>query len=172
MRSSSGIPYSSGKIPCQLPSIQYTNLRNYRPQISEQSLSLETKNGQEYRLDESLFERLMDPNSGIRTLPHSRLTIQRRMHPDISDCVRKTLYPFLVDHPSTYTHPEVGGLSHRTFWLDHNSPEEKSAASSRTTKSFCNQFEVEMVCGLVRYLINTNSYGLGDIAVLVRFPSA
>ncbi|KAL2002422.1 hypothetical protein VTN02DRAFT_6800 [Thermoascus thermophilus] len=133
-----------------------------RPQISEQSLSLETKNGQDYRLDESLFERLMDPNSGIRTLPHSRLTIQRRMHPDISDCVRKTLYPFLVDHPSTYTHPEVGGLSHRTFWLDHNAPEEKSAASSRTTKSFCNQFEVEMLAQLVRSLHSTASLYLSD----------
>lgn len=89
------------------------------------------------------------------------------MHPDISACVRKTLYPFLIDHESTFSHPEVGGLCYRTFWLDHSSPEEKSAASSGTTKSFCNQFEVQMVCGLVRYLINTSSYGLGDIAVLV-----
>lgn len=33
---------------------------------------------------------------GVRPLATSRLNIQRRMHPDIADIMRATLYPFLV----------------------------------------------------------------------------
>ena len=141
---------------------------NNRPQIDEMSLSLETGAGSNYRLDESMFERLMDPNSGIATLPYSRLTIQRRMHPDISMIPKNTLYQYLTDHPSTELHPVVGGLVERTYWFDHRVPEDKRPSSSSSTKSFSNAFEVEMVGGLVRYLVNSNAYGLRDIAVLVR----
>ncbi|KAJ9350269.1 hypothetical protein DTO280E4_8712 [Paecilomyces variotii] len=140
-----------------------------RPQIDERSLSLETKAGSQYRLDESLFERLMSDDSGIRKLPYAQLNVQRRMHPDISALVRRTLYPALTDHPSTHSHANIGGLSHRAYWFDHRYPESKAPAASGATKSFCNNFEVQMVYGLVRYLINTNSYARGDIAVLTPY---
>lgn len=72
-------------------------LNSNRPQVNEQSLSLETTHGKQYRLDESLFERMMLPtNPAVRPLATSRLNIQRRMHPDIADIMRATLYPFLV----------------------------------------------------------------------------
>lgn len=49
-----------------------------------------------YRLDESLMERMMLPSRAeIRPIPSSRLSIQRRMHPDIADIMRATLYPYL-----------------------------------------------------------------------------
>ncbi len=64
--------------------------------MNEQSLSLETHGGKQYRLDESLFERMMFPTTRtILPLATSRLNIQRRMHPDIADIMRATLYPFL-----------------------------------------------------------------------------
>ena len=49
-----------------------------------------------YRLDQSLFERMMYPSRhGILPFPTSRLNIQRRMHPVIADLMRATLYPDL-----------------------------------------------------------------------------
>lgn len=67
-----------------------------RPLVSEQSLSLETASGKNYRLDESLFERMMFPSApGVQPLATSRLNLQRRMHPDIANIMRATLYPFL-----------------------------------------------------------------------------
>ena len=57
---------------------------------------MENEEGRRYRLDESLFERLMIPTEpGALPIPTSQLNIQRRMHPDIADISRATLYPYL-----------------------------------------------------------------------------
>lgn len=125
--------------------------------------------GSQYRLDESMFERLISPDSGIAQLPHTQLNIQRRMHPAISLIAKTILYPYLTDHASTRRRAVVSGLLERTYWFDHEAPEDQYAASKKTTKSFSNAFEVSMVVGLVNYLVKNNAYGLGDIAVLVSF---
>ena len=114
-----------------------------------------------------MFERLMDSESGNPALPFSQLSMQKRMHPEISELMKKTLYPYLTDHPSTLLHPSVAGLSHRMYWLDHRVPEDQSVASVGSSKSFSNAYEADMVGGLVRYLVNGNAYGLRDIVVLV-----
>ena len=60
------------------------------------ALSLETELGASYRLDESLMERMMLPSTaGTQPIASSRLSIQRRMHPEIADLMRATLYPYL-----------------------------------------------------------------------------
>ena len=60
------------------------------------ALSVETENGALYRLDESLMERMMLPSTaGTKPIASSRLSIQRRMHPEIADIMRATLYPYL-----------------------------------------------------------------------------
>ena len=54
------------------------------------------ENGIAYRLDQSLFERMMYPSRhGILPFPTSQLNIQRRMHPEIAELMRVTLYPGL-----------------------------------------------------------------------------
>ena len=54
------------------------------------------ENSVAYRLDQSLFERMMYPSRhDTPPLPTSRLNIQRRMHPAIADLMRATLYPGL-----------------------------------------------------------------------------
>ena len=54
------------------------------------------ENSIKYRLDESLFERMVYPcTHGVPPFPTSRLNIQRRMHPAIADLMRATLYPQL-----------------------------------------------------------------------------
>ena len=141
-----------------------------RPQINEPALSLETKTGEVYRLDESLMERMLIPSTpGIISIPFSQLSIQRRMHPAIADLMRVTQYPYLLDHESTNDHKTVAGMSNRIWWLDHSIPEDVPDPRSATAKSFSNAFEVEMVTGLVEYLIKSNEYDLRDITILTPY---
>ncbi|KAK5064874.1 hypothetical protein LTR84_000708 [Exophiala bonariae] len=137
-----------------------------RPELNEQSLTLETDLGSRYRLDESLLERLMFPRDpALSTLPSSQLDIQRRMHPDIANITRLT-YPFLKDHQSTYDRSQIYGLKQRMFWWDHRVPE---LEASDDLKSHANLHEVEMVAGLVEYLLKGGNYAQGEIAVLTPY---
>ena len=73
-----------------------SKLTSFRPHCNEQSLSIENVTGRSFRLNESLFERMMSPKTpGASGIPTSSLTVQRRMHPEIADLVRTTLYPEL-----------------------------------------------------------------------------
>ncbi|KAI4208324.1 MAG: hypothetical protein LQ348_000248 [Seirophora lacunosa] len=140
-----------------------------RPQVGQTCLSLETAYGTKYRLDESLFERMAMPRApGAQPFPVSKLKLQRRMHPDVADLMRVTLYPFLEDHPSTSRLP-VAGMAHRTFWLDHQEPEDAPDALAAGGRSYSNTFECAMISELVRYLLNTNDFNSGDITVLVPY---
>ncbi|MCJ1462198.1 hypothetical protein MMC07_000798 [Pseudocyphellaria aurata] len=141
-----------------------------RPQVNEQSLSLETTRGKGYRLDESLFERMMFPSTpGLLPLATSRLNLQRRMQPEIANLMRATLYPFLQDHESTHNHPPVAGMVESLWWFDHQKPEDRSNPCSPMSKSYSNSFEVDMTIGLVHYLVNTNEYDFNDIAILTPY---
>lgn len=142
-----------------------------RPQVNEPALSLETAVGASYRLDESLMERMMVPSEGAGTLPipSSRLNIQRRMHPEIADILRATLYPYLQDHESTCDRASVPVMVDRVWWLNHQMPEDAQDPHSATAKSFSNSFEVEMVAGLVEYLVKSNEYDFRDITVLTPY---
>ena len=135
-----------------------------RPEVAEQSMSLESRLGSHYRLDESLFERFMkptDPAAGV--MPVSNLNIQRRMHPEIANITRLT-YPYLQDHDATAMHPTTMGLADRMFWLDHRVPE---SAPTEASKSHSNFYEVAMVVGLVNHLLP--AYSLREIAVLTPY---
>lgn len=137
-----------------------------RPEAEEQSLVMETHQGRQYRLNESLFERIMQPLDPMsRVVPTARLHIQRRMHPSISDISRIT-YPYLQDHTDTWAHPIPKGLRQRVLWLDHNIPEDET---NDVSKSVSNGHEVVLVKELVRYLLRGSDYSPGDIAVLTPY---
>lgn len=137
-----------------------------RPELNEQSLTLETELGSQYRLDESLLERLMFPRDpALLVVPTSQLDIQRRMHPDIANLTRLT-YPFLKDHESTRDRAPVYGLVKRMYWWDHRVPELQACDD---LKSQVNPHEVEMVAGLVEYLLSGGNYAQGEIAVLTPY---
>ncbi|KAK5225217.1 hypothetical protein LTR47_009642 [Exophiala xenobiotica] len=136
-----------------------------RPETNEQMLTLETRVGMEYRLDESLLERLMLPRDpSASAVPVSQLNIQRRMHPEIANITRIT-YPYLRDHESTLDRLPTHGLVHRMFWWDHRIPE----MDADDLKSHVNLYEVEMVAGLVNYLLRGGAYDQGDIAILTPY---
>ncbi|ETI26015.1 hypothetical protein G647_02792 [Cladophialophora carrionii CBS 160.54] len=152
-----------------LPSLEHAifigDPQQLRPEANEQMLSLESRVGRQYRLDESLLERLMMPQDVCAySLPASHLSVQRRMHPQIADITRLT-YPYLEDHESTHVRSPVQGLAQRMFWWDHRIPE----LESDDLKSHANLHEVEMVASLVEYLLRRGAYEQAEIAVLTPY---
>ncbi|KAI5201119.1 hypothetical protein E4T39_05341 [Aureobasidium subglaciale] len=153
-----------------LPSVEHAILigdhLQLRPHIQCYDLSQESRQGQQYSLDTSLFERLVTATDGGVRLPFSRLDTQRRMHPGIAELVRSTLYPTLSDAPSTLAHPEVAGMRKRLFWLDHQHSETHGGVQST---SHTNDYEVEMTTALVSHLIKQGIYKPEAIAVLTPY---
>ncbi|EXJ83035.1 hypothetical protein A1O3_06852 [Capronia epimyces CBS 606.96] len=136
-----------------------------RPEATEPTLSIENRVGTDYRLDESLLERLMFPRDpSAWAMPTSHLNVQRRMHPEIADLARLT-YPYLKDHVSTLSRTPSYGFEHRMFWWDHRVPE----LACDDLKSHVNLHEVEMVASLVEYLLRNGAYSQGEIAVLTPY---
>lgn len=174
-----------------LPSIKHAifigDPDQLRPQLNQPSLSMATETGRLYRLDESLFERMVSPRSPeVNALPYSTLSVQRRMHPDIADLMRATEYPFLKDHAST-ARPPVAGMVHRTFWFDHQHPEDRVETLALDSTSYSNAYECDMICEMVRHLLKTyvtsltptpnfqlkrynrNDFGREDITILCPY---
>ncbi|RAK84441.1 NF-X1 finger and helicase domain protein [Aspergillus costaricaensis CBS 115574] len=159
-----------------LPSVEHAILigdhQQLRPQIQDYNLSRENyRGGEQYSLDQSLFERLVEPGEdgpGVR-MPFSTLETQRRMHPSIAQLVRDTLYPRLEDSPSVLEYPEVCGMRQRLFWFDHQHLEADNSSTDAVNTSHWNAFEVEMTTALVAHLIRQGCYRAGEIAVLTPY---
>ena len=66
-----------------------------------------------YKLDLSLFERLVNNN-----LPHSTLAVQHRMRPEVARLVRH-VYPNLGDHETTLGRPHIRGVKEDVFLFHH-----------------------------------------------------
>ena len=132
-----------------------------RPHLSLRPLCKEYE--ERYRLDESLFERLMN------TLPFSRLNTQRRAHPDLADLLRSGDYPYLIDHPSTLERPEVPGLAFRSYWVHHDVNEDVPDPSSAMAKSYSNGYEVRFISNTVKYLIERHGYRYNTITILTPY---
>ena len=158
-----------------LPSVEHAILigdhQQLRPHIANYSLSMESRQGADYALDESLFERLTREKYDYTNLqfPFATLDTQRRMHPSISDLIRQTLYPALKDYPTTQSHPEVQGMARRLFWMNHDHMEANADKSDPGSVSKSNDFEIDMVAALAKHLIKQGKYGTDDIAVLTPY---
>jgi len=157
-----------------LPSVEHAILigdhEQLRPQINNYELQHDHPRGERFALDVSLFERFIRPRSGEMRLPFTTLRTQRRMHPSISELIRKTLYPALEDHPSVCKYPEVDGMRKRLFWLDHEEKEDRST-NHELIRSFSksNSFEVEMVAAIVSHLVRQGTHSIADIVVLTPY---
>lgn len=148
--------------------IQIGDHQQLRPQINNYNLSLESPQGLLYQLDRSQFERLSIGEPGRTAFPVAQLNVQRRMRPQISTLIRKTLYSRLVDHDSTKNLPDVVGMRKNVFWLDHDNFEE-GAQADQQQKSHSNLWEVEMIHALVRHIVRQGIYSSTDIAVLTPY---
>lgn len=157
-----------------LPSIEHAILigdhQQLRPQIQNYELQSANPRGEQYSLDMSLFERLVQPpHLSDARLPVSVLTTQRRMHPSIAEMVRSTLYHQLKDGENVQTLPEVMGMGRRLFWLDHQELEAGASGLDPHSTSHSNDFEVEMAAALVSHLVRQGHYTPEDIALLTPY---
>ncbi|KAI1757927.1 hypothetical protein F4782DRAFT_475735 [Xylaria castorea] len=157
-----------------LPSIEHCILigdqLQLRPQIQNYDLNSTNPRGAQYSLDVSLFERLISPSrEREQRLPFNTLETQRRMHPCISELIRRTLYPSLVDNGTVTEYPEVNGLRKRLFWLQHTMLEDRAQQQDPTSTSHTNSFEVDMTVAFVQHLVRQGAYGPDDIAVITPY---
>ncbi|CAI2179568.1 15854_t:CDS:10 [Funneliformis geosporum] len=152
------------------PSTQHLILigdhKQLRPHVATYNLSCESSNGKKYRLDESLFERLVKDNKSTR-LEQSQLLTQRRMRSEISDLIRFTLYPKLIDGENTI-YPNVRGAQHNLYFINHRQPEDKTK-SEFAVQSHSNQYEVDMIIEMVKYFVRNGYTKEDDIAVLTPY---
>ena len=159
----------SALVPSVESLIQIGDYEQLRPTIKNfKDLSLESSQGKPYQLDRSQFERLSVVENGRPTFPISQLNVQRRMRPEISALIRRTLYPRLKDHETVQNLPSVVGLRKNLFWLDHTNLEERVRPDANQ-RSKSNLWEVDMTHALVRHIVRQGVYNSEDIAVLTPY---
>ena len=150
-----------------------------RPKVNNYALTVERGDG--YDLNKSLFERLV-----IGGYPHTTLAKQHRMRPEISDLVKRLMYPDLQDDAKTLNRPHLRGLQSDVIFFKHNHPEvqaenlaDRRDEGSKVSRQ--NRFEAEMVLKTVRYLAQ-QGYGtdkqviltpyLGQLSLLLKYLRA
>lgn len=133
-----------------------------RPKVAEYALSVAS--GLKYDLDKSMFERCIEEFGAIKTVKaFCTLQTQRRMLPAISNLVRITLYPRLIDGDNVHAYPGLKGFVKPLWFFSHSHRESKNESQSYT-----NDFEASMVVALVRYAIRQGYMGQ-RLAVLTPY---
>ena len=140
--------------------------KQLRPKYNNYAISVEKGNG--YDFNRSLFERLV-----LANYPHTTLSKQHRMCPEISSLIRHLTYPDLADAEATRSRTPVLGIRDRVVFFNHDKPEvnaqeiaDRRDPESKTSKS--NLFEVELVLKCVRYL-GQQGYGTDKLVILTPY---
>lgn len=137
-----------------------------RPKINNFEFTAEK--GEGYDLNISLFERLI--RAGY---PHTTLTKQHRMVPEISAFVRNLTYPELEDAPKAMNRPAPRGLQDRVIFFHHEFPEDVFSqifdlSDDGSKQSKRNVFEAIMVLQIVKYM-GQQGYGTDNLVVLTPY---
>ncbi|CAF1207828.1 unnamed protein product [Adineta steineri] len=115
--------------------------------------------GIKYKIDVSLFERLINNN-----FPNVRLNIQHRMRPEIAR-IMKYFYDDLEDHISVKIDREsVRGVDNNVFFIKHNNHE----TNVDDGHSKRNEYEAKYVIEFAEYLIK-QGYTPKQITILVMY---
>ncbi|XP_050436996.1 NFX1-type zinc finger-containing protein 1-like [Adelges cooleyi] len=115
--------------------------------------------GQKYKLDVSLFERMVHND-----IPSYILAEQHRMRPEIAGLVAPAIYPHLRNHPSVLNRPHVRGVASDVFCITHKAFEEKDVELS----SFKNSLEGDFLVALADYLLKQGYYP-EDITIMAMY---
>jgi len=140
--------------------------KQLRPKVNNYGLSAEK--GEGYDLNVSLFERLV-----LAGVPHTTLSKQHRMRPEISALVRTLTYPELEEAESTNGRPGLRGFQDSVLFGTHSKPElnasriaDRRDEGAQTSKE--NAHEAGMILKCVRYL-GQQGYGTDDIVILTPY---
>ncbi|XP_055696912.1 NFX1-type zinc finger-containing protein 1-like [Phlebotomus papatasi] len=123
-----------------------------------------------------LFERLIE--NGVNNV---RLNIQYRMHPDIADLVRGTIYDDLSDGENVQSYRAIRGITRNLFCVTHKNLETLAKEryellkrecpidlGSRTSKE--NFYEMLFAVGLANYL-RQQGYLASEIVILTTYSA-
>lgn len=140
--------------------------KQLRPKINNYALSVEKGDG--FDLNRSLFERLI-----LQGHDHVTLQKQHRMHPDISDLVRKMTYPDLLDGDKTKDRKPPRGFQGRVSFVNHSHPEDLAGDITDrrdvgVVSSKSNLYEARMVLKLVKYL-GQQGYRTENLVILTPY---
>lgn len=115
----------------------------------------------DYKLDVSLFERLM--RNGI---PCHRLSLQHRMRPEISHILKihSDFYPGLLDHEMVNKYDNILGVSKNLYFIEHNIQE----IHDEENKSRSNLHEARFLTSLCKYLLQ-QGYSPFQITILTAY---
>jgi len=137
--------------------------KQLRPKAEYYPLSVESERG--FDLNISLFERLASK------IPIATLSVQHRMHPEISAIPKLTTYPNLIDANDVKditNNPPVKGVLSRVVFVDHKHEEDGQSGADGEGVSKTNAHEVKMVVKTVRYMIQ-QGYMPKDLVVLTPY---
>jgi AAA domain len=140
--------------------------KQLRPKVSNYALTVEK--GEGYDLNRSLFERLV-----LSGYPHTTLTKQHRMCPEISALVRHLTYNDLKDDEETLNRPVLRGLRDRVIFFNHNHLElaateiaDRRDEGGKISKK--NEFEAAIVLKCLRYVAQ-QGYGTDKVVILTPY---
>ena len=119
----------------------------------------EIKLASKYNLDVSLFERLV-----MNRIPHSTLSIQHRMRPEIAKLVHPHIYDTLYNHESVLNYDEIKGIAKNMFFIAHEQDEEEN----RDLLSPNNKHEARFMAMLCKYLLQ-QGYEASSITILTPY---
>ncbi|KAH7335672.1 hypothetical protein B0J17DRAFT_667287 [Rhizoctonia solani] len=134
-----------------------------RPSVNSYKLATDNPTtGHIWRFDQSLMERLS--SSGF---PMSQIDVQRRMRPEVSVLIRKSLYPNLKDHELVTQYPGVRGMHKDVFFVSHTN---KETGGGEDSVSKYNAYEIDMIYELVLHLLRQGCYNKeGNIVILAAY---
>ena len=128
--------------------------KQLRPKTNDHTI------GREYKLEISMFERLV-----TNEFPHATLTVQHRMRPEMSAVVSKHIYNgILRDHESTLSCKDIKGMKFNMFFINHTKPEEPNPE----LKSPSNDHEATFLAALCYYLLQ-QGYSPERITVITPY---
>jgi len=116
---------------------------------------------EDYRLDVSLFERLI-VHSGF---PYQQLLKQHRMRPEVSRLIVPSIYAHLENHSSVYNRPHVPGVARDVFFYHHTYPEHKKGTI------YLNPQEAAMALGLALYLCQNQGLPAESLTILTTYTA-
>ena len=153
--------FESHVITSLSPSVQQLILIGDHKQLRPKPNHYELE--KKYKLDVSLFQRLME--NGI---PHVTLTVQHRMRPEVASLIHPAIYPVLHNGLKAIEHGthRISGVGHDMFFLHHEHPEQKQ--NPNESMSHVNIHEAEFMVAFCRYLIKQD-YRPTQITLLTMY---
>jgi len=91
------------------------------------------------------------------------------MHPEMASPLRPLADSELIDASRVRHLPQVSGLAHRTFWLDHSHQEAHIGPGDSTSGSYYNAREAYLVAAIAHNVLHQSTSRDTDLVILTPY---